>query len=67
MIFQINLQIILKNLKMVTSVMNFDNNNIKISITGSNFTYKFLFDSIINEHTGDAYDLAISSKISRKN
>ena len=49
------------------SNVEFDNNNIKISITGSNFTYKFLFDSIINEHTGDAYDLAISSKISRKN
>ena len=47
--------------------VEFDNNNIKISISGSNFNYKFLFDSIINEHTGDAYDLAISSKISRKN
>lgn len=47
--------------------VDFKNNDINISIDGPNFTYEFLFDSVINELTGEAYDLAVSSKISRKN
>ncbi len=47
--------------------IEFKNNDINISVSGANFSYKFLFDAIINEHTGEAFDLAVSSKISRKN
>ena len=46
--------------------VEYDKNDINLSITGSNFSYQFLFDSAINEFTGEAYDLAVSSKISRK-
>ena len=47
--------------------IDYDKNDINLSITGSNFSYQFLFDANINELTGEAYDLALSSKISRKN
>lgn len=47
--------------------VEFKKNDINILVSGTKFSYQFLFDAVINEHTGEAYDLALSSKISRKN